>query len=224
MNFDRVAWSYRWLEYVAFGRALERSRFVFLDGLGDVRRALIIGDGDGRFTAALALRNRTVHIDSIELSGRMIRLASGRLIKQRVYNPDRIRLIEGDIRSVSLPNKDYDLVATHFVFDVFRDLDVRLIVGRVHSVVSQRCSWAVSEFDIPQHGWRRAHAASWVKTMYFFFRFAARLDTPNLPNWRAALEDHGFACIHSETARAGLIRSELWQLAPGAMPLRKHPG
>jgi hypothetical protein len=37
-----------------------------------------------------------------------------------------------------------------------------------------------------------------------------------LPQWRAPFLDHGFVCLNSEPARAGLMRSELWQLEPDA--------
>jgi hypothetical protein len=52
-NFDRIARPYRWLEYLTLGRSLERAREVFLPLLKDRRQALILGDGDGRFTARL---------------------------------------------------------------------------------------------------------------------------------------------------------------------------
>ena len=51
MNCDRIAHWYRPLEYLVFGRALEKRRFEYLGQVGEVRNALILGDGDGRFTA-----------------------------------------------------------------------------------------------------------------------------------------------------------------------------
>jgi ubiquinone/menaquinone biosynthesis C-methylase UbiE len=216
MNFDGIARFYRWFEYMAFGHGLERRRLTFLDQMADSRRALVIGDGDGRFTAALARRNRTVQIDSIDRSAQMLRLAHRRLQKEQIVNRERIRLIQGDIRFVSLPTGEYDLIATHFFFDVLNDQDLRMVVQRVVAAASVPCRWAVSEFDIPEHGWRHIHAEAWVKTMYFFFRCVAGLEVAELPQWRAPFLDHGFVCLNSEPARAGLMRSELWQLEPDA--------
>ena len=53
MNADRIASGYRWLEYAAFGLALEQARFDFLSRAAGARRVLILGEGDGRFLARL---------------------------------------------------------------------------------------------------------------------------------------------------------------------------
>ena len=75
MNADRIASSYRWLEYAAFGLALERARFDFLPRAADARRVLILGEGDGRFLAQLLECNRYATVAVIESSARMIELA-----------------------------------------------------------------------------------------------------------------------------------------------------
>lgn len=221
MSFDRVAGIYRCLEYGAFGRELERRRSAFIGHMRNARRALIVGDGDGRFTADLAARNRSVRIDSIDLSRKMLHLARCRLINKQIESPERVRFVEGDIRSVEIPNSGYDLVSTHFVFDVFNDTDLQIVIRRISDAASPQCLWAVSEFDIPRHRLRRAHAEMWLKTMYLFFRYAAGLENQRLPDWRAVLAEHGFVCSKSESARAGLIISELWQIRP-ELPLRGH--
>jgi hypothetical protein len=59
-GFDRLAKPYRWLEYLSFGRNLERCRFHFLPQLAGTQRALLLGDGDGRFAERL-LRNMLTH-------------------------------------------------------------------------------------------------------------------------------------------------------------------
>jgi predicted membrane-bound spermidine synthase len=75
MNCDRIARCYRWLEYASFGRALERRRREYLHDAETAHSVLILGDGDGRFTAEFVSRNRVGVIDSVELSPRMLELA-----------------------------------------------------------------------------------------------------------------------------------------------------
>ena len=53
MSFDRLASHYQWIEAVAFGRDLQRARLAFLEELDSPRRALLAGEGDGRFLIEL---------------------------------------------------------------------------------------------------------------------------------------------------------------------------
>ena len=53
VNFDRVARVYRLLEYVIFGGALQRARVRWFNALEQPQRALVIGEGDGRFLSEL---------------------------------------------------------------------------------------------------------------------------------------------------------------------------
>ena len=62
MNADPIASSYRWLEYAAFGLALENARFDFLSHAAAARRVLILGEGDGRFLARLLRCNRQARV------------------------------------------------------------------------------------------------------------------------------------------------------------------
>ena len=74
LNFDPLARPYRWLEYATFGRALERCRFHFLPALTGARRALVLGDGDGRFLARLLRANPELEADVVDCSPAMLRL------------------------------------------------------------------------------------------------------------------------------------------------------
>ncbi len=79
MNCDGIARWYRVLEYVVFGRALEGRRVEYLNDVADARRVLILGDGDGRFTAEFVRRNSRATVESVDLSGRMIEMAAKRV-------------------------------------------------------------------------------------------------------------------------------------------------
>jgi hypothetical protein len=65
-NFDRIAKPYRWLEYLTFGKALQNVRLHHLPALLHCRNALILGDGDGRFTAALLAANPPITVRAID--------------------------------------------------------------------------------------------------------------------------------------------------------------
>ncbi len=69
-NFDRIARPYRWLEYLSFGPMLERCRFYRIPQLTAARRALVLGDGDGRFLARLLTCNPEVQVDAVDRARR----------------------------------------------------------------------------------------------------------------------------------------------------------
>ena len=70
MNCDLIAPHYWWIERLGMGRALERRRRWFLPEIGNAPRALVLGDGDGRFLRELLRRNSAVRADYVDLSGR----------------------------------------------------------------------------------------------------------------------------------------------------------
>ena len=75
MNCDWIAPHYCWIERLGMGRTLERRRRWFLPQCKNARRALVLGDGDGRFLRELLRQNPVVQADYVDLSSRMLQLA-----------------------------------------------------------------------------------------------------------------------------------------------------
>ena len=215
MDCDKIARPYRWIEYLAFGRKLERHRFHFLSAAGDSRRALLLGDGDGRFAAALAASNPSVQIDSIESSANMIQAAKRRLRKKPISNPGRIHFIQADALHATLQPDRYDLVVTNFFLDCFSTEQVVRLVETVTAACGRGALWLISDFRQPPKGWRALHAKIWLWTMYLFFRLTTHLETSRLPVYKKELESAGFALESSYYSMAGLICSERWLLTEG---------
>lgn len=195
MNCDALSPWYAAIERVVFGRALERCREHFLDDIGDARRALLIGDGDGRFLKRLLKMNPRVEVDCVDVSQGMLTVA------RSVAGTDRVRYVQMDALRGPWPAVDYDLVVTHFVFDCFDADGQRVLAGRV-----PRARWLVSEF-------RRSGpvAGLLISTMYAFFRMATGLRTHALQDHREALDAAGYQMAKLATHRGGMLVSELWE-------------
>jgi len=202
MNCDRIAPYYRWLEYLGFGRELERRRFRYLDQVRDARRVLVLGDGDGRFLARLARELPRADVDSIEASRRMQELARARATVHH-------RL--GDARELSLSVGEYDLVATHFFLDCFDAADCPRLIARIASAAAPRARWLISEFRQAPRGWRALWSRAWIAALYLFFRATTGLRTRALVDHHPLLSRHGFRLVREETSRFGLLASELWE-------------
>ncbi len=205
MNCDRIAPWYRGLEYLMFGRALERRRFEFLNELATARRVLVLGDGDGRFTAALVARNRHVEIDSVDLSRRMLDLA-----RRRIGTDGRVHLLQADARSFE-PSGSYDAIVAHFFLDCLSNSETQDLIARLSKALRPGGKWIVSEFQIPEAGLMSFAASSIVSALYLAFRVCTGLRVNRLPDHRTALSRSGFRRRELRTEAAGLLISEVWE-------------
>ncbi len=212
MNCDPLARWYRWLEYAGFGHALERTRFAYLDTLGNARRVLVLGDGDGRFLAAFLRANPHAEADYVDSSAAMLELA-----RQRLGAADgaRVRFHHADARRWQPPAVSYDLIVTHFFLDCFTDGELYRLVTRLTAFTAPGARWIVSEFRHPPIGGPRAwHASLWITGLYAFFRVATGLRVRRLPDHMTVLTGAGFRLEREILARYGLLTAQAWRRDP----------
>ncbi|MBN9659972.1 MAG: class I SAM-dependent methyltransferase [Acidobacteria bacterium] len=208
MNADRIAVLYRWIEYCAFGKALERRRFAFLPLIREARNVLIAGEGDGRFVARLVEQHPGVRVDVLESSGEMIRLA-----RQRLPPDAQVTFHQGDAMQTP-PGGPYDLVVTHFFLDCLSDEETGRFIRGVKQHLSFDAIWLVSDFQQVSFWPASWHSWIWLRVMYAFFRLSTGLRTAKLPQIDRALSGAGFELVAKEEARFGLTVSQLWRLRP----------
>ena len=200
MNCDLIAPHYWWIERLGMGRALERRRRWFLPELETARRALVLGDGDGRFLRELLQRNSVVRADYVDVSGRMLALA------RQKAGDERVNYQRADALTVGLPHEEYDLIATHFFFDCFGPSELEALIGRVAGAARPGAQWIVSEFrasNIP--------ARLLVSALYLFFGITTGLKTRRLADHRPIMRARGFRLISASHSRGALVVSELWE-------------
>jgi ubiquinone/menaquinone biosynthesis C-methylase UbiE len=205
-SFDRIARPYRCMEYLTFGHELERCRCYFLPRLGDRGSALVLGDGDGRFLAALLAAAPELRADTVDSSAAMLRL-----LERRSHNPSaaaRLRVYKSDALAFE-PDGSYDLVATHFFLDCFAQPDLDALVRRIAPHLRPNAVWLVSDFHIPT-GAMRWPARILIRLLYFAFRVLTGLRVSALPDHGAALTEAGFALIERRHALGGVLITELW--------------
>ena len=209
-NFDSVARAYRWMEYFSFGRMLELCRFHFLMRCSHARHALVLGDGDGRFTARLLASNPTLQVDAVDASPAMLTVLRER-VRQSCQNADtRLQTIQADIRRFTPTGKDYDLVISHFFLDCLTDGDVTALIERLSPRMSQDAIWLVSEFAVPEKGWRRFGARMVIRSLYFAFFVLTGLRVREIPNHAQAFNDNGFHVVEKAAYLGGMLITEVW--------------
>jgi len=208
-NFDPIARPYRWLEYCTFGRSLEHCRTHFIARLRDPRQALVLGDGDGRFLAALLAANPHLEADAVDTSAAMLRLLAHRA--QAANARQRLRTHHTSALSFT-PERNYDLIATHFFLDCLTQPELNSLAARLTPHLAPRALWLVSDFRIPT-GPMRWPALALVRALYLGFRLLTGLRTTTLPDHAAALTAAGLTPIAHHRSLAGLLTTELWQRA-----------
>jgi len=210
-NFNRLARSYAALEWLSFGGALARRRRCFLDDprVACAHRALVLGDGDGRFTAALIERYPTLEVTAVDASAEMLKELERRV---RAKTPGAaLDLHCSDLRTWPVPGRGYDLIVSHFVFDCLTTADLASLVARIAPALAPNARWVVSDFAIPKHALWNPIAKLVVRFLYLAFGLLTGLEVRQLPDYPSALRSARFELINVETALGGTLRSELWQ-------------
>jgi SAM-dependent methyltransferase len=210
-NFNRLAQIYRWLEYLSFGPFLWRCRIRFLPDLAHCRRALVLGDGDGRFTARLLQTNRGIVVHAVDGSPRMMKS----LDRACIANSSRLTMQVVDIRTWQpMASAQYDLVVTHFFLDCLTSTEIAALAARIAPSVTPGALWLVSEFAVPSTRFGRLVAGPLVTALYHAFGLLTNLRVRSLPNYEQALRCAGCCPIYEERSLNGLLVSQLWRLVP----------
>jgi ubiquinone/menaquinone biosynthesis C-methylase UbiE len=205
-DFDRLAHIYRWMELASFGPWLHWCRCTFVDEVADRRRALFLGDGDGRFTARLLHLNREIQIEAIDASSAML----SELLRHAGPNADRVRTWNADARNWCPQNPPFDLVVTHFFLDCLTTAEIESLVAKVSTAVTPSAKWLLSEFAIPTGLYGQLFARPLIRSLYWAFGRLTGLRIRNLPDHRAALRRSGLSLIAKRHWLGGLLVSELW--------------
>ncbi len=210
-NFNRLAPLYRWMEFLAFGPWLSLTRRTFLARLTNVRRALVLGDGDGRFTACLLRANPTVEIDAVDASNAML----SALLRRAGPHASRVHIHMADIRAWHPPAGNaaskYDLIVTHFFLDCLTTREIESLVEELRPAVFPSAIWVISEFAIPPGWFGRILARPLVAGLYFSFGQLTGLAVRKLPDYAYALQHAGYTLVERRPRLGGLLIAELWR-------------
>lgn len=211
MSFDAVAPWYRALETIAFGNALQRCRVACLGEVQSPRRALIVGEGDGRFLCELMRMHPDLEVDSVDASEQMLSLAQKRVERELPERVDRVRFLKRDITSWAPPENHYDLVVTHFVLDCFPAAELAGVINNVSRSTKSRAAWLLADFRLPDRRFARLRARLWLAAMYPFFRLTARIQASELIDPTPLMQAEGFALSRQHLFRRGMLKSEVWR-------------
>lgn len=208
MSFDTLAPYYRIMELVLAGGVLQRCRTAFLAETANARRAVVLGEGPGRFLAELLRGNPGVQVTCVERSPRMIEAARKQLNESE---RTRVRFEQADALEWQPPRREFDLVVTHFFLDCFCRDELAGLVVKLAASATTDARWLLADFREPEHGWQRWRAKAVLALMYGFFRWSAGLSASRLTPPDGFLKIGGFQLTARRLENFGLAHSDLWQ-------------
>ncbi len=200
-NFDPLARSYRWLEYLSLGPLLQRTRTHHLPALAASKQALLLGDGDGRFTAALLRRYPHLHAEAVDVSPAM-------LATLRRSSP-AVTTTQADLRTYT-PSITPDLITAHFVLDCLTQSELESLVARLVPRLAPAGLWLVSDFRIPP-GPLHWPARLYIRALYLAFRILTGLRITRLPDHATPMRRAGLKLTGEHRTLFGLLTTQLWQ-------------
>jgi ubiquinone/menaquinone biosynthesis C-methylase UbiE len=208
MSFDRLAPHYLQLERVLAGDVLQQARTAHLDELRTVRRALLLGEGPGRFLGELLRVNPTVQVTVVDRSPRMLAVArKGVGLRDLV----RVRFEVHDLLASWVPESGaHDLIATHCFLDCFRRSQLEVLIPKIARGASSDARWVITDFCEPAGGWRRLRARMVLWLMYRVFRLVTRLPATGLTPPEPYLESAGFQLRTRRLAYHDMIHADVW--------------
>ncbi len=208
-RFGRLARAYRWMEYFSFGPYLQRCRKLRLDEAALHHRALVYGDGDGRFLAGLIRRAPAIRAAAVDASAAMLRQAARTL-------PDgsHVRLVHADALAcepAQFPEVPFDLVVSHFFLDCFTEPEVELLLSRLQNALCDDATWIISDFAIPERAPAKQIALLIVRGLYVAFGLLTGLTTRRLPDHGRLMQKAGWQLEDRQELLCGLLASERWR-------------
>lgn len=191
-----------------FGRRLESARFqgIATFEFSKPQRALIIGDGDGRFSQMALTENPHLSIDSIERSSKMRKQASLRIQKLGENYRDRHRYIAHDVRDFSFANSEYDFVVAQFFLDCFSSNDANVLLRNFARTLKPNGKLIYVDFAVPCKAPLRWLGKGFITILYLFFRITTDIGTSRLPElvWPNSLR-----ISRKQLFLKGLVTSEI---------------
>jgi ubiquinone/menaquinone biosynthesis C-methylase UbiE len=162
----------------------------------------------------LVKRNPLAQVTYVDASGKMLEIARERLIRAALPI-DRVRFIRAELPAWKPPAKSYDLVATHFFLDCFPHEQLVTVINTLQESAQPGGCWLISDFAIPQAGFRRIRARIIHRLMYSLFRLFTKLPASALVPPQPLLRQSGLTRVCRAEFDRGLLCAELWRRAEG---------
>lgn len=207
-QFDGLARHYDWLETVLAGDKLVKCRNLFLDQINHPKSVLTAGEGHGKFLAEIVRHFPQASVTCLDASASMLAVAR-KCLKDQNLPTERVTFIHGDL--LNSPLGSHDLIGTHFFLDCLTPVQLEAAIKKLAASLEPGGFWMLSDFQLPERGWRRWRARAIHWAMYRFFRAVTRLPASKITKPAPLLQESGLICECRREFDWGLLHAELWR-------------
>lgn len=240
-GYNRLAPSYHILEWLVFGKQLQRARLALIAQLPVWHRLLLLGDGDGRLLEQLFLQRclatshspqsgrsslykrnspsaRRWSITSVDHSPAMLRRQRLRLNALRVNGQrierggGEIQFLQIDARDYRPPAQTYDVVVTPFFLDCFSPSELSEHLPLWLAALNEDGVQLHVDFISPHSAWQRPRAHLLLWAMHAFFGWQTGLTNRQLVDSQTLIEQCGLRKVAEHISGQGMIAAQLWQM------------
>jgi len=148
-NFDGVASSYLFLETITFGNQLQKCRTSMISHLTNSKRALVLGEGNGRFLEAFCKANPLAEILVIDESPRMLDLAKRRIANANPPINNQIEFRCANVFEILPLSGTFDLIVCNFFLDCFTSSEIGHLMGLFRQMLFGEGLLVVGDFRKP---------------------------------------------------------------------------
>jgi ubiquinone/menaquinone biosynthesis C-methylase UbiE len=209
-QFDPLASHYDWMELLLAGRKLERCRNALWNEIPFLEDVLLVGEGHGKFLAALVRRNPNARVTYVDASAKMLQVARQRLVRATLPI-DHVEFVRAELPAWKPSPQRYDLIVTHFFLDCFPHEQLSAVIKTLKRGARPGACWLISDFQIPPVGLARLRAQIIHRLMYAFFRVVTKLPAAALVSPQPFLRECGFVQVCRAEFDRGLLFAELWK-------------
>jgi ubiquinone/menaquinone biosynthesis C-methylase UbiE len=210
VSFDRLAPVYRLMEMLLAGKKLQRCRIAHLPKLNSTRKALLLGEGHGRFLVPLLQANPSVRVTCLDSSAGMLEECR-QSVQGAGLDSSRVQYILEDVLAWQPQEGGFDLISTHFLLDCFTAAQLEVLLPKLTALAASNACWVVSDFCAPDRGLARLRARLILWSMYRFFRVVTRLPASQLVEYTGDLQRLDFRLERRDVFEWGLLRADLWR-------------
>lgn len=198
-NFNFIAPIYDPLAFLVYGNNLIRAKKYFFQKIPPQAQMLFMGGGTGNILNDLLEKKPDAHIDFVEPSRAMTRIAAKNLNEKF---RSQVNFICGDHRRIP-PEVQYDVVTSFFVMDCFPQEGAIEFANAITSSLKSNGLWLFADF----FNTGKFHHRTLLWFMYRFFKTVAGIPASQLPDYTAIFRAVKFSVREEKKFLNGLIRS-----------------